>query len=71
MDKRKRIHWAHDDKKLLRSTSRKLSRAPSLGDIIKDTYAQSKLKLYFSNIAGLRLTEVPDHAEVSHIHKYF
>ena len=65
MDKRKRIHWTQDDKKLLRSTSRKISRTPSLADILKDTYAHSKLKVYFSNIVGLRLADVPDHAEVS------
>ena len=66
MDKRRRIQWAQEDKKLLRSSSRKLSRAPSLADILKDTYSHSKLKVYFSNIVGLRLTEVSDHEEVSH-----
>ena len=65
MDKRKRIDWTQDDKKLLRSTSRKISRTPSLADILKDTYAHSKLKVYFSNIVRLRLADVPDHAEVS------
>ena len=65
MDKRKRVQWAQDDKKLLRSTSRQLSRTPSLADILKDTYAHSKLKVYFSNIVGLRLADVPDQAEVS------
>ena len=66
MEKKKRVNWAQENKKLLRSTSRKLSKAPSLGDILKDTYSHSKLKVYFSHFVGLGLVEVPDHDEVSH-----
>ncbi len=62
--KRKRMRWNQEDKKLLRSSSRKLSRPPSLGDILKDTYTHSKFNVYFSNIVGLKLADLPDHPEV-------